>query len=838
YEQWADWTEFITNMRMKYSFEPSVINFSDITYFAPYLKGMDKKIFISGDVRGTVDHLKGRNLHISTGESTTFKGDVNITGLPEIDETYWHLKIEQLLTTKNDLDKIPIPPFDKGTYLQTPDNFSLLGPVRFKGDFSGFLNNFVAYGDFTTSLGKLSSDVSLSFDSLSKKTFYSGSVSTQSFNFGKFFDIKDLGSASLSANVKGSGFTKDEINAELKGHIKRIELNRYHYSNIEVKGKFAQKLFNGSVEINDPNLDLSFDGSIDFNGNLPEFLFTTDIRTAKLANLNFIERDSSSSITANINFNLIGNTLDNMLGTIDVNDLYYSENDLSYYINRINLNSTKINEEKTLNLNSDLAEVNLQGKFSIEYLPSSIMDVFDNIISGNNPTVQTRVPKDKIQHFSYDINLKDVHPLTELFLPQIEIDKNTSLYGNFRSENNSFKLKGHASKIMLSGIEFKHFFINSDIENDLFTLNLGSAETYLSDSIILKNLIVDTRTKSELMNYKINWDNMDEIKNKADISGSVLFKSLSDFELKLDSSKIYVSDTLWVASAENVISFDSTRISIGNLLFSTGLQDIGIKGVISNDPDQTLQMWFKEFNLANFNVLTQPSGIELAGFINGTATISDIYKDVLFGSELNLSKFELNKENIGDGVISSVWDVKNQSISLNGHFLRGSIPTFDFSGNYFPYKKKDNIDLVVKLEKLQLQMVDQYLSDWVSDLRGLATGEVTVKGEIDKPLLKGRINLQKTGCLVNYLNTRYTFSHEVFIDHNKFYFDNLTLFDSKGNKALAKGALKHENFKKLEFDFILQPENFLCLNTQEIHNPLYYGTAFVTGKVAIKGPVE
>ena len=838
YENWKDWRAFISNMRMKYDFKPSSLNFSDVAYFVPYLNGVNKKVHIAGKLRGTVDHLKGRGLNISLGQATMFKGDVNITGLPEIDETYWHLSIEKLITSKKDMDDIPVPPFNKNIRLKTPDNLNLLGLVRFKGDFSGFFNDFVAYGDFTTDLGILSSDISLHYDSLTERTFYKGSLSTQRFDFGKFFEIQEVGTASLSANVKGSGFTKDEIKASLEGHLKSIEINRYHYKNIDIKGNLANRLFNGSLLVNDNNLQMSFDGSVDFTGDLPEFLFTTDIRSAQLANLKMVERDSSSSLSTRINFNLKGNSLDNMLGSVDINNTYYTEKKNSYYINKIELVSRKNNETKELSLNSDLIEASITGKFSIEYLSSSLVTIFENIISANKQTVKRGTPSDKIQDFVYDINLKNVQPLTELFIPELKVDKNTRLSGNFNSLNNSLKLKGNSTMISINGIEMKHFFIHSVIENDLVELNLGSTEVLFNDSIKLKNFIVDTRTQNELMNYVIKWDNKNIIKNKANITGTVLFTTLSQFQIKINPSQVHISDTLWTASAENYIYVDSSNIKVNNILFTTGLQEINLKGTIAKDPDAKLEIAFKGFNLANLNVISERSGIKFGGFTNGNAFVSDIYNDVRFSSNLVFTKLALNNENIGDGSISSSWNKQKQAISLDGRFLRGNIPTVQFSGNYFPLKEKENIDLIIKLEKLQLQIIDQFLKEWVSDLRGLATGEVSMKGEIDNPKFNGKITLQKAGFLVKFLNTHYTFSNDVYVESNRIYFENVSLFDSKGNKAIAKGALNHKDFSDLNFDIHIEPQNFMCLNTQEFHNPLYYGTAFISGKVDIKGPAD
>ncbi|MBA3899798.1 MAG: translocation/assembly module TamB domain-containing protein, partial [Bacteroidetes bacterium] len=836
YEQWPDWLDFNQMVLMRTKFQPSVIDFSDIAYFAPALKGMQKKLSVTGDVRGTIDNLRAKDIDIAFGNNTHFKGDININGLPAIDETYMHLTVNHFTTSKADLDHIPIPPFDKKTMLETPDNFNLLGIIRFKGNFTGFYNDFVAYGDFNTSLGKLSSDIALNFDSLSKKTYYKGKLATQNFDVGKFFDVKEMGSISLNADINGSGFTKDELKASLNGLVNRFEINNYHYNNIVVSAEIANRLFEGSLKVEDENLDLSFDGSVDFTGKLPVFDFYSDIRLAHLSKLKIANRDTSSNLSTKISIKLTGDKLDNIEGVIDLHNTYYSEKELSYYASKISLTSEINNQEKLLSLNSDLAEAKIRGQFNIEYLVASLTDLFYHAISSQSFPLQA--PKDKVQDFVFEIDLKDIKPVTELFLPAIEIGKNTQFSGKFNSASHLLTLNGKSTKVKAYNFIFKDFYINADTEDKTVNLLVGSTEVMVNDSFKLENFQVDSRTKNNLMEYQVSWDNKREIKNKADIHGSIAFTDLSKYKVEFKPSDIYISDSLWSITDNNYLLVDSNSYTFHNLNLISGTQEIGINGIVSNNLNDNLKVRFKDFNLENVNRITENAGVNLSGLMNGSANFSQVYHNMLFTTSLDLKQLKINGENIGDGNISTNYSTRDKSIKLSGRFFRGTIPTIEFAGNYFPARENNNLDMNLKLEKLQLQMIDKWVKDFITDIRGLASGELSIKGEINKPLIKGKISLQKTGFLVNFLNTHYTFSNDVLIDHDKIHFENISLFDARGNKSNVSGKVTHQNFSNFHFDVLLEPKNFMALNTLEHHNPLYFGTAFVTGKVLIAGPLD
>ena len=65
-------------------------------------------------------------------------------------------------------------------------------------------------------------------------------------------------------------------------------------------------------------------------------------------------------------------------------------------------------------------------------------------------------------------------------------------------------------------------------------------------------------------------------------------------------------------------------------------------------------------------------------------------------------------------------------------------------------------------------------------------------------MIKGKLNVQAKKIKVNYLNTTYSFSHDIEIDNNFFSVEDLEVTDQYMNKAYVRGKLYHDNFKNFQ----------------------------------------
>jgi hypothetical protein len=844
YDSLESFSNFLEEVVLHGDFNNAVLNLSDIAYFAPDLEGINKKIKVTGNVKGPVSNLRGKNLELVIDEETHLNCEASITGLPDIEETYMRIKIKELITNKEQIDKIPIPPFNANEFVHTTENFKWMGQIKFKGEISGFYNDFVAYGNFRTDLGNFFTDLSLKFNTKDGIPTYKGNLKMQNFNIGKFLQVKEVGNTSLSAEINGKGFSENDLKANLKGNINAIYIDKYNYHNITVDGDIANKLFKGLLKVNDEHLQLDFIGEINFQNKLPEFNFIADIEKVELAQLKIIDRDTSSLLKTKIEINLIGNSFDNIIGSVNISNTDYSELKHKYSLKSIYLNAEYINStEKEITLKSDIADGKIKGVFNIAEIGPSLYYLFENTVTRNATHYQTH-KKDKNGHKTFEnfdlvLHLKNTQPITEIFYKDIEINENTHFTGSYNSETNYFRLNGTSPDLKLFGTDFKQFFINAKTENNVLTLSTGSARIQLSDSSWIDNFIIKTSTQKDSLNFYINWNNFKKTDNySADISGHLYFNTLKNINGKLEKSNIVIADTLWYIDTQNALIIDTTNIAISNLALTTGHQSIRAFGNISQNPESPLKFNFENFLLENFNPLTASSGLNLKGTINGEGTITDAYESISFITDLKIDSLTINNEALGKASLNTIWNNRSEAIVVNGKLYRDTLTTFNISGNYYPSKKEENIDMTLYLNKFRLQLLNSFTEGIASNINGIATGKIALTGNISEPKLKGKINLQKTSFKIDYLNTTYTLSDDIIIENNWIGFDNIKIFDSKGNKAKATGTIFHKNFSDFNLDISIEADKFLCLNTNEFQNELYYGTAYVSGDVNINGTPE
>ncbi|HQK98827.1 MAG TPA: translocation/assembly module TamB domain-containing protein, partial [Bacteroidia bacterium] len=92
--------------------------------------------------------------------------------------------------------------------------------------------------------------------------------------------------------------------------------------------------------------------------------------------------------------------------------------------------------------------------------------------------------------------------------------------------------------------------------------------------------------------------------------------------------------------------------------------------------------------------------------------------------------------------------------------------------------------------------------------------------------------------MVDYLKTSYSFSTEVELTPKYISFNKVTLNDIKGNKSTVSGKIFHDNLTNWYFDIDINAKNAQVLNTTLADNDLYYGVAYASGTLSIKGYLD
>lgn len=839
YNTWSDFEDFIDRINITADIKRSKIQMADISYFAEELKGLKKEVYITGRAHGTVNNFTADPILLEFGEKTSIEGKLKMEGLPDIETTLMNFKIKNLYTCKQDIEGIPLPPFYKNEYIGLPNEVEAMGKINYKGDFTGYYNNFVTYGTISSDIGIAKTDVKIDYNLETEITKYSGLLNTQNLNLKKLLSNKNLGNITANLSIEGKGFMLETLDAKAKGTIAGIDLNNYNYKNISIDGNFKNKQFSGKCLINDPNLILDFNGGVNFSPAEPRFAFTADIKDANLDTLNIYNNSRQLfKISTKVEVDAYGNTFDDFKGTLSFEDAKIENENQLYELGEILIHSQETGKgNKKLIIASDLLDVRVQGKYQFSQIQSDVQDLINHHFS--NLYSEKKIDEQgKNEDFTFNINLKNTAALSELFYPDVIINKSATLDGSFNCQNKNVSITANIPQASIFGVKVNHLQSNiNGVTND-FTIKNTIGRVEINDSIWFDEIKINAHPWNKKLLAEVNWQNKEKYKNAGRIESLFTFNDSSQTELDIRESNIFVRDTNWALVKQGQIIIDTAKITFNELAFSSGTQTISVNGIISKDPQKQLTINLKQFIVANFNPLLTAYEAELNGMANGFITINDVYRKPVFNSKLNLEDFTLNGENFGKGEVLANYDDNRQNVKLNGKFLNGNLPTITFSGMYFPFKKEDDLDLSISLNKTQLKILHRFTDGILSDLKGYATGDILITGSSSNPQLYGNVDIQKGGVKVDYLKTAYTFNGMLNIKPTYFELPNGDIYDEAGTPGTTYFKLSHQNFNKFVFDIRVDAKNMLCLNTTLKDNNLFYGKAYTTGYVKISGPTD
>jgi hypothetical protein len=103
----------------------------------------------------------------------------------------------------------------------------------------------------------------------------------------------------------------------------------------------------------------------------------------------------------------------------------------------------------------------------------------------------------------------------------------------------------------------------------------------------------------------------------------------------------------------------------------------------------------------------------------------------------------------------------------------------------------------------------------------------------DLHLTDGRLHVNYTRC------TYYIPSAMVHMRADQIDFGSFQIRDSLGNTAdVSRGKLFHRSFRNLSYDFVINTNKLLLLNTHITDNNQFYGTMIGRANVKLYGPQE
>lgn len=807
YRNFHDFNDYITKVNMKASLKPSTVSSLDIGYFANILNQYPINVSLKGNMTGTVDFMKATDIELHASQ-TNFIGDATITGLPDIEQTLFDVHAKRLKTSGPDLNRlIPQTKVDGIAWNE-------LKNIEFSGDYTGHVDDFRAKGDLVTSLGNGRVDVNMNFKS--KITKYDGYVKTDNFQLGKLIQQSTLGKISIDGTIVGQGFDLNDLDAKVNASVSYIEFDNNAYHDITINGLVSRKKFDGIFISQDPNLALNFNGKLDLSGKQPTYNFNSRFIKFNLQKIGLTKEPVIGSGMATLNFT--GDNIDNFLGSAVLKNLVIESKGKRLEMDYAMLESTQREGRKQLRLTSNLADAILDGKFNISQLPSG----FQLYLYHYLPEYIPRPSKFQDQAFTFDIQLKQIDTFVKMFAPDFQGGNQIWVNGDLNTYTQQFSMDA-----TVPSFGYREFMLDSLViigAGDFNSLDLNAnsrALTYNND-VIVPSFQLSSSMAHDTASLTINTQSINSVLGQASLSCKATALN-SNLYVHVLPSNMIINNMAWNFNSDHDLVFGE-RMYVKDFRIETGPQQIVIN--TRNDQTDDLVAELENIDLENISEIINIHGPRYVGHLNGKIEVVDFMNHPFVSASLFTNDFlRINQDTVGTVRTNVQYDVERKLLKINPGT---SITRNESHGTVegFVNASDSTIHIVTDVQKLSISFINQFLSDYIQNIRGYASGNVYVDGSLSNPGVSGKIDLNDASLKVLFLGTTYFIDQARFnFNNRKIEMDDITVRDErKGNySGNVKGYISHQNFKDFYLNFSVKSNNLLCLNTGEYDNELFYG---------------
>jgi hypothetical protein len=854
-----DFNEFVDKVVFDVEMKKSLISLDDISIFATALEGMKQKIVMQATITKHIKDLKIANLDLSTGKKTKLRGTFNLPDFREFEKSFFNERIEYAYIDLNDIEAVLLPVSSKERNIKLDQMVKKLNYVSMK-DFrlDGVYSNFVVKSDeIKTQLGGLNLDHGIMFTEKANSYTFEKSYASEydvkidSFQLGNFISNKDIGVLSGQFFLEGEIFSSGKIDFNsIQGDLKRFDYLDYTYRDIEIKeGAFVDNVFEGKVDIGDDNLNLTYNGLLDFNTK-QHFKFDIDITEAVLDNLN-LSKVNNTVLKSSFSVNISGTNSSNYSGEITLDGLLYNEGDNKFEVPSMVIRMNRSEMQDILSITSDLVNASVKGKVDF----ATVGDEINNQFSAILPAIfkAKAIKKSAIKNkFDYLVEFNEVNEFFNIFAPGLKIAPGSRIDGFYDAAKSDFMMNFNSSKISYNDIVLNDLKVEQLVNKSNLDAIYTVSRFALNDSMYVDNAKFTANGVKDEINSELRWN--PGTLNETFFSWKTIVNDLNSFFFNINPSYFAIREHKWEINDNSQVLLAPNDIQIQNFRMQRDNQFVTIDGCISEQNEDILKLDINALQLEDFTSLFGLP-IKIQGELNGVASVSDPFQDISFTSDAAIRDLFIDGAEVGDINLKGAWGKASESIDLSGELFYKKAKTFNFDGSYYLAREKNSLDFDLNFDYTDLQFTNAFMDPQVvSGLRGLVDGDLKITGTPEEPVMEGAINLMGGNAKVEMFGVNFGFSGEIYADKDGIYIDNMPLMDEDGNTGSLIGTVYHQNFANWNFDLAFNLsddayalnnlnknqdlDRFLVMNTQYKEGEIYFGKAYVTGNANIFGYAE
>ena len=315
-------------------------------------------IGLSGGLHGTLNNLSWSQARLQYRQSL-LQGEVKLKNM--LNEAPFYLGIKEMRLTSRRDDLIDFMPQDLGPNL--PASLKRLGKTTMVGALALQGDVLTFEGTLGSALGRLEANFELGNLGRAEHAFYTASIETKGFQIGRLIGDKTIGGVSGSIQIKGRGFSPEELNTQITGAFDGVQYLGYTYRNIDVNADLIAPFQKWSWSIADEFLQSSGSLSSEENNNQIRLELDAAVGFADLHTLGIVQRDSVAEFSGSFQAKAFGSSYEELSGSLVLANTFYQTQERYYFFEDLALNLDNGPDQKSLSIDSfDVIKGNLSGQ--------------------------------------------------------------------------------------------------------------------------------------------------------------------------------------------------------------------------------------------------------------------------------------------------------------------------------------------------------------------------------------------------------------------------------------------------------------------------------------------
>ncbi|MBM4168503.1 MAG: AsmA family protein [Ignavibacteria bacterium] len=846
------------------------LSFLELRQFLPReVAFLDRTVSLNASAHGAFSELSVEQVVLTTPNTS-----IHIVG------TIRNLHDPTNLTLDLKSERSVIDPSDLLTYLPglpLPDllNFGKIGCTY---RFTGLPQNFRATFEGTTEKkGYLTVDASLNV--LEHPPSYKATVETREFNIGGVLVTEQIESRLNSRfTIEGAGFDPKDLVVVARGEIDTSIVHGIPFNRSALVLDVADAAGRIRSTIRTHRGDAEFTGRFDWTDpEAPTFSVNAIVNALNLADITH-EKKFDSDLYFNITGSGTGFDVDHMQALVKIDFLRsrFSRDVFDRGTARLEYRSLGSPTQRSLEIETDFANLSVNGLFTpasffgtlvdhshrfasaIEHRIASLDSVrpHSRSIAGRIPAdFDSRPPTDDSLRVDVSLAVVDLHPVGVIL--------GASLEGALRFEGavertpSGFSVKGNTTiPYFQVGNNSPSLALSaSNLEIDLATGasadpldSLMSSVTFDSQELnVSGSLFQDVRFhwRGSGMNSTFALSGLLDSLIDCSFGGSTTFAP-NHYRIDLPKLSVRLRDFALQNESPLTLLLGTDGLLVPNIVLTDGTVRLSSRGLLNPGGESDLAISLDDFHLQNVvNFSSDQDFVRRFAGMRGVAQVRATLKSTLANPRLELDvraeDVRMRDTDIGrivghgtldQGVSNLFLELRAQAADVQPQpdlYVSGIMPLFVKTDLADPQRENQQMNLMVKSERFNLQLLDPFVSE-LSDLTGFARCDVTIGGTLSSPQYSGTLKVSNARFLFAPLNIAYVADGTLVPRGSRIVLEDVTLKNIAADRAdgtmNVSGSFALEGIQIKEFDLTANGQLLVMKESSAQSRQGLYGDLF------------